>query len=76
MRSEGLEITLAFLISGNLCFLLWENFWKKWITGAVFWDEVEIVVNDWAVAECFMEKHLICVLFLGHCSINGKKIRG
>ena len=25
-----------FLISGNLCFCLWESFWKRWITGAVF----------------------------------------
>ena len=25
-----------FLISGNLCFRLWESFWKRWITGAVF----------------------------------------
>ena len=25
-----------FLIFGNLCFCLWESFWKRWITGAVF----------------------------------------
>ena len=37
LRGKENEIGfMNFLISGNLCFLLWENFWKKCITGAVF----------------------------------------